>query len=100
MNTAEPVKVCILKAWDESEDPLLFRPFQACLESHHVVRGPLPVFSPQLDNCIRYFPRFRIWQSDRFERTEPERVPSPPGHHLNGHASFEDLEVLEIPCSD
>src|SRR5256712_635076 len=93
---SETDKLRLLESRDEPQDARLIAPLDLRLEADEaeVIAGQ--VVLPELHGRVRLAARSRIGETDRFHRSEPQRVAAAMRHHLDRQAPFEKPLLVEV----
>jgi len=96
MHHAKAHELRLLEPRDHAEHARLIAPLDLRLKSHQreVIAGK--VVLTQLRGRIGESSGARIDETDRFHRTEAQRVAATMRHHLERQAAFEELRLVEV----
>ncbi len=96
MHDAEAQPFSIFETGKFSENFFLRRPRQSGLKADQIECRARSVLFAQLHDGVRYFPRPRIGEPNRFERTESQHVITAIRHLLDWKATLEVADFLEL----
>src|SRR5689334_24689177 len=96
MDGSPPQKFGVGETGNHPKYSLLFARAQSRLKANDVPHATATVFHAQLRNGVRFAASARVSESNRFHRTESQRLTTAPGHLFDGHVAFEVWDGVEV----